>query len=83
MSCKVLDRFGIHTGSDQVRDICMTELMRCHGEIKCIHDILSVLSSLAKLRLYLLLDRYSVNVFIKRALLCTACTDIFPDTLKL
>ena len=52
MPCQVLDRFGIHSGVDQVRDIRVAQQVRCYREIYGINDITTLLCTLPYKLLY-------------------------------
>ena len=79
MPCQVLDRFGIHSGVDQVRDIRVAQQVRCYREIDGINNTRLVPALLTELQIDLLLNGLSVHVFVERPFSRAADLDIVPD----
>ena len=83
MSCKVLYGLGIHSGGDQVGDICMPEKMGRNVKIDGIHDSFSGGAFLSDYGLKLPLYGCAVYILIHRAFSGTSDHNIMPQSDKL
>ncbi len=83
MPCQMLNRFGIHSGVDQVRDIRVAKKVRRYRKIDGIDYTRLVPTLLPEFQSDLLLDGLSVHVFVECPFSDAADLDIVPDPYEL
>ena len=83
MACQILNRFGINRRMDQVRDICMPQLMGCYLKVQAVNHFPIVSGLFPQNRCNRMLHTLSIFVSVIYPLLCCSGNNILPKPLKL
>ena len=83
MACQILNRFGIYRRMNQVRDICVPQLMRCYLKVQAVNHFPIVSGLFPQNRCNRMLHTLSIFISVIYPLLCCSGNDILPKPLKL
>ena len=83
MPRKILNRFGIDTGIQQIRDVGVPELMGCYIKINAVYDLRIILLMTAQFGIYLILDWLTIYILVIGSFFCSANIYIVPYSSEL
>ena len=83
MACQILDRFGVHRWMNQICDISMTQLVRCHFKIQAVNNFAIMGCFFSEDRCNRMLYALSIFIPVIAAFLNRSGNNILPKPLEL